>query len=83
MEPFGFCAILQAGRQGPYRVRKISDYKRHAEECRMLAQTADTAEHRATLLAMAETWLDLAKARETEIARLERVAKLDVKTRAK
>jgi hypothetical protein len=32
---------------------------------------------------MAETWLDLAKARETEIARLERVAKLDVKTRAK
>jgi hypothetical protein len=64
-------------------VRKVSDYIKHAEECRRLAQSADTAEHKAALLAMAETWLELAKAREQEIARQERVTKLDVKTRAK
>jgi hypothetical protein len=42
----------------------------------MLAQNADTEEHRRTLLAMAETWLELAEARKEEIARQQRVAHL-------
>jgi hypothetical protein len=62
-------------------VRKISDYLRHAEECRRLAQTADTAEHKQTLLAMAQTWLELAEARKGEIARQRRVARIDVRPR--
>jgi hypothetical protein len=62
-------------------VRKISDYVRPAEECRTLAQTADTAEHKQTLLAMAETWLELAEARKGEIARQERVAQIHVSSR--
>jgi hypothetical protein len=62
-------------------MRKVSDYLRHAEECRILAKTADTPEHRKTLLAMAETWLELAEARKREIARKRRVMRLDMTTR--
>jgi hypothetical protein len=61
-------------------VRKISDYLRHAEECRTLALTADTAEHRQTLLAMADTWLELAEARKEEISRKKRIAHLGEET---
>jgi hypothetical protein len=62
-------------------VRKISDYLRHAEECRRLAHTADTAEHKQTLLAMAQTWLELAEARKGEIERQRRVVRIDVRSR--
>jgi hypothetical protein len=61
-------------------MRKISDYLRHAEECRILARTADTEDHRKTLLAMAETWRELAEARKEEIDRQERVVKMGVRT---
>lgn len=61
-------------------MRKISDYIRHAEECRKLALTADTAEHKQTLLSMADTWLELAAARTEEIARKERVSHLGTPT---
>ena len=62
-------------------MRKIADYIRHAGECRALALTADTAEHKQTLLTMADTWLELAEARKEEIARQERIALLGMKTR--
>jgi hypothetical protein len=60
-------------------VRKIADYLKYAEECRRLSLGADTPEHRATLLAMADTWIELAKAREEELARQQRVGKADPK----
>jgi hypothetical protein len=62
-------------------VRKISDYLGHAEECRRLAHTADTEEHKQTLLDMAQTWLELAEARKGQIARQRRVARIDVRSR--
>lgn len=62
-------------------MRKIADYLRHAEECRKLALTADTAEHKQTLLTMADTWLELAAARTEEISRQERIAHLGENTR--
>jgi hypothetical protein len=57
-------------------IRKISDYIQHAKDCEKLAQTADTAEHKATLLRMAATWRELAAARERELAREQRMTKL-------
>jgi hypothetical protein len=38
------------------RMKKVSDYRRHAEECRTLLSGAKTTEHRDMLLKMAETW---------------------------
>jgi hypothetical protein len=37
-----------------------SDYRKRAEECTVLAQTARTAPQRTMLLHIAETWLRLA-----------------------
>jgi hypothetical protein len=45
-------------------MRKIADYRQHAEECRCLAKSA-TAEHqRKQFLAMAATWDTLADDRQ-------------------
>jgi hypothetical protein len=48
-------------------MKKISDYRRHAEECRTLLSGAKTAEHREMLSNMAETWEGLAAAREKKL----------------
>ena len=50
-------------------MKKTSEYRRHAEECRGLALKAATEEHRAQLLKMADTWASLAEERERMVER--------------
>jgi hypothetical protein len=50
-------------------MRKVSDYRRHAEECRQLMRGARTPEHREMLHQMAETWESLAESREKQLER--------------
>ena len=45
-------------------MKKASEYRRHAEECRQLARSADSDEHRQLLINMAATWDSLADERE-------------------
>jgi hypothetical protein len=45
-------------------MKKASEYRRHAEECRQLVRTADSEEHRELLRNMATTWDLLADERE-------------------
>ena len=58
-------------------MKKVEDYRAHAEECRQLAIRGD-AGARQQLLAMAETWESLAIDREKQIARQERMKALEV-----
>ena len=48
-------------------MRKIQDYLKHAEECRLLARKTAPGEHRDQLLNMAQTWEALAAERDREI----------------
>ena len=48
---------------------KISEFRRHAEECRTLAGRADSAEHGHMLLNMASMWDSLAEGRKRTRAR--------------
>jgi hypothetical protein len=50
-------------------MKKISEYREHAEECRMLAHRAKSDEDRAMLLNMANTWESLAQTREKQAAK--------------
>jgi phytoene/squalene synthetase len=45
-------------------------YRRYAEECQLLAKTMPN-EHRRTLLAMAESWMELAQEAENPKSRSE------------
>jgi hypothetical protein len=45
-----------------------TDYRKRAEECVVIAQTARTSEQRTMLLHIAETWLRLADSATFEIA---------------
>jgi hypothetical protein len=58
-------------------MRKIEDYRRHAAECRDMAQRANGQEQREMLLSMAATWDSLAAGREESLKRLQRIEKLD------
>jgi hypothetical protein len=49
-------------------MKKASEYREHAAECRQLAATMD-GEHQRQLLEMADTWEQLAHEREELIAR--------------
>jgi len=44
---------------------QATDYKKHADECREIAQTARTAAQRTMLLHIAETWMRLANDAES------------------
>ncbi len=44
-------------------MKKISEYRRHANECRTLATSMSSLEQRDQLLAMAQTWDRLADER--------------------
>jgi hypothetical protein len=57
-------------------MKKASEYRAHAAECRTLA-AMPSPEHCAMLLKMAETWKTLANDREEQIARKERIEALD------
>jgi hypothetical protein len=50
-------------------MKKASEYRRHAEECRQLARSADREEHRELLINMAATWEALADERERMVAK--------------
>jgi hypothetical protein len=59
-------------------VKKASEYRHHAAECREMAIRANQFQ-REQLLKMAETWENLAKDREQQLARQERLRALDQK----
>jgi hypothetical protein len=48
-------------------MKKASEYRQHAEECRSLAKGLPAGEQRDQLLKMAETWENLAADRATLI----------------
>ena len=45
-------------------MKTAAEYRKHAEECRVLAKQVPEGEHREQLLEMARTWDNLAKDRE-------------------
>lgn len=47
-------------------MRKLSEYLKHADECRRMARTASPA-HREQLENMAATWTQLAEARKRQV----------------
>ena len=55
-------------------MKKFSEYRQHAEECRVLAHRMEQGEHRDQLLTMAETWDRLADDREALIRRHPEIA---------
>jgi hypothetical protein len=46
----------------------MTDYRRRAEECLEIAQTARTSAQRTMLLHIAETWMNLAKDAEANMS---------------
>ena len=46
----------------------MTDYRKRAEECREIAQTARTSAQRTMLLHIAETWMNLAKDAEATMS---------------
>ena len=58
-------------------MRKVSEYRQHAKECRGLAKQSRSAEHRQTLLNIAATWESLANDRIRTAEGLERIAKFE------
>jgi hypothetical protein len=58
-------------------MKKASEYRQYATECRMLATSATTEEHRQMLLRMAETWANLGNLREARMAQKQRLKELD------
>ena len=56
--------VKRAKMTAGFILKKAEEYRRHAEECRVLARAAQNGEHRNQLLIMAETWDGLAAERE-------------------
>lgn len=50
-------------------MKKVSEYRKHVEECKALLRGARTPEEKQMLLNMAQTWEDLAAAREKKLAK--------------
>lgn len=50
-------------------MKKASEYRQHADECRTLAGRMDSGEHRDQLLEMAATWDKLADERSEMVKR--------------
>ena len=63
--------------QKPGGMRKVSEYRQHAKECRGLANQSRLPEHRQMLLNIAATWELLANDRIKTAEGLERIAKLE------
>ena len=57
-------------------MKKVSEYLKHAAECREMARTASNS-HRAQLIQMAETWEQLADARTRKLKQEGQVADAD------
>jgi hypothetical protein len=58
-------------------LKKASEYREHAEECRVLAKAALTPEHKYILENMGQTGEMLAKSREERLQREERITNLE------
>jgi hypothetical protein len=58
-------------------MKKASEYRQYAIECRTLATSATSDEHRRMLLKMAETWDSLGSRREARMAQKQRLKELD------
>jgi len=58
-------------------MKKVSEYREHAEECRALARRSKSPADRDMLLNMAATWDSLADDRIRTAERQERLAKLE------
>jgi hypothetical protein len=50
-------------------LKTVAEYREHAEQCRKLAESVISEEHKAALKSMAETWESLAREREARLAR--------------
>lgn len=48
-------------------MKKVIDYRKHADDCLRLAKQMEQADHREMLLKMADTWLKMAQERAAEI----------------
>jgi hypothetical protein len=48
-------------------MKTASEYRKHAQECRLLARQVSEGEQREQLLEMARTWDGLAESRERQI----------------
>jgi hypothetical protein len=58
-------------------MRKVEEYRRHADECRQLASASSSDDNRKQLMQMADTWDQLARDREDQIAREKRITALE------
>jgi hypothetical protein len=58
-------------------MKKVSEYRQHAKECRGLAKTVRSPPHRDMLVNMAATWDRLAEDRIKTAKGLERIADLE------
>jgi hypothetical protein len=58
-------------------MKKVSEYRQHAKECRALAKTVRSPQHRDMLVNMAATWDRLAEDRIKTAKGLERIADLE------
>jgi hypothetical protein len=55
-------------------MKKVEDYRAHADECRRMADQARSPEDKAMLMNMAATWESLAADRQKRIAEPDRPA---------
>jgi hypothetical protein len=58
-------------------VKKVEDYRQHANECRLMANRSLSPAEKPMLLNMATTWDSLAVDREAHIERQKRLAALE------
>jgi len=79
-EPVASCRVVPEHKSGDGILKKASEYRDHAEECRVLAKAALTPEHQAVLENMAETWEMLAKSREHRLQRERRLTDSELLT---
>jgi hypothetical protein len=59
-------------------MKKVEEYREHAEQCRRLAASARDDQAKQQLLQMADTWDSLAENRETNQVRAERIKALEL-----
>ena len=58
-------------------MKKASEYREHAAECRAMASRANPPQREMLLINMTATWEGLADDREKQIARQKRITVLD------
>jgi hypothetical protein len=63
-------------------MKKASEYRRNAEQCRKLSASIADPQHKAMLQQMAETWDNLAADRGRRAAQKERIADLESRPQA-